>query len=151
MRCTATGDGRLVVRPQRSSLSPTRQSGGVLWACTCSHAKLWRVVIEHTLCVSCSRPIYFPAAIKVYQRELSMNEHPASAVVNKLIGKLLFTSGKVIASHRMMRAGRHYCRLGDTQATMADARAVIRRCMRRAAAASTSPRHTRGGSVISIR
>ncbi len=80
-----------------------------------------------------------------------MNEHHVIALLNKLIGKLLFAAGRVGSNQRLMHAGRHYCRVGKTQATMADARAVIRRCMRRAAIAPTSQQHALGGSVIAIR
>ena len=94
-----------------------------------------------------------------------MSQHHVSGFIYRIIAKVLLTVGKVIDSHRMIRAGRRYRHIGDAQSTMADARAIIQRCMKRAAlhAGSRSaslPAHTShvnernrfgNGSVVSIK
>lgn len=60
-----------------------------------------------------------------------MNNQVLIGRTKQLIGSVLCMSGRRIGSYRLMRAGRRFRNEGYAQVTIADARAVIRRCMRR--------------------
>ena len=60
-----------------------------------------------------------------------MNNQILAGRTKQVVGKVLYRSGYWIGSYRLMRSGRHLSSEGTVQITLADARAVIRRCMRR--------------------
>ena len=64
-------------------------------------------------------------------RQLIMNNQILAGRAKQVAGSLLIRSGHWIGSYRLMRAGRRLRSAGSIQITVADARAVIRRCMRR--------------------
>ena len=60
-----------------------------------------------------------------------MNNQVLIGRSKQLLGRVLCASGKWLGSYRLIRVGRRFRNEGYVHITIADARAVIRRCMRR--------------------
>lgn len=79
-----------------------------------------------------------------------MHQQNMSAIGNWLVGNLLIVVGKTCHSHRLLRTGQYLCQRGDAQMTMADARAVIQRSLRRGEAVAIARHPIGNGSAMSI-